>query len=139
VITVKTTVLLRSLLLAGSLVMPATAFAQAPAAAPSPLLEKRMTELQQRLGLTSLQEAQVRQIQGNHLYHLAGLIAEIQAQDARRKKLEAWRQMQVLRKETSRRMATVLSPQQMTAYETFLKEQEAKIRERLKDRQANQK
>lgn len=135
----KTPTLLRSLLLVGSLAMTSAALGQTPSAVPSALLEQRMTELQQRLALTSQQEPPIRQIQSNHLYHMAGLLAEIQAQDARRKRLEAWRQMQALRKETTRRMAAVLSPQQMTAYEAFLREQEAKMRERLKERQANPK
>jgi hypothetical protein len=135
----KTTALLRSLLLAGSIAVAHAAFAQTPAPVPSALLDQRMANLQQRLGLTSQQEPQVRHIQSNHLYHMVGLIAEMQEQDARRKRLAAWRQRQALRKETTRRMAAVLSPQQMTAYEAFLNEQEAKMRERLKERQGSQK
>jgi hypothetical protein len=135
----KTTALLRSLLLAGSVAITSASLAQAPSAVPGALLEQRMANLQQRLALTSQQQPQVRQIQSEHLGHMAGLLTQLQEQDARRKRLAAWRQIQALRKETNRRMASVLSSQQMTAYEAFLKEQEDKMRERLKERQSGQK
>lgn len=129
----------RAALICAVLMISGSAMAQDARLNVDALLDQRMETYRDRLDLTPEQEAQVRNIQSEHLQKMADTLRDASEKTRPRARMRALREARTLRTETTARMGKILSTDQMKTYEDLLTAQEETLRTRLAARRAAEK